>query len=254
MPSKKGSKKSSRTSSSASRRSLARSSSGFTKTEIVINVYDLLPPGCLSGMLWPLGLSMLHTGIVLNDREYAYGAVDAATTEGNQTGIFWTRPRLEPPGGSFRCSILQGITFLSPSQIEEALQEASTKFLGSQYNLLDNNCNHFTDYMCQVLTHRGAPAWINRASKVGKVLPCLVPRDWLDPPEADVSPTPASNYDEESAAGDSNRLRSLSGAPVRSPYRDEPSDEEIASPTTRKRDSQDRALPRSEQAPTDRLI
>jgi deubiquitinase DESI2 len=219
-----------------------------------------MPPGCIAAGLWPLGLSLLHTGIVLNDREYAYGAADAATTEGNQTGIFWTRPRVEPPGGTFRCSILQGITFLSPTQIEEVLQEASTKFLGSQYNLLDNNCNHFTDHMCQALTHKGAPAWINRASKMGKVLPCLVPRDWLQPTDADSAGEWGSAYEDEDAVEGSNRLQNITGEPHR-PYRDEIDGEEDEgeeaeprTPTSKARDSEGRGLPRSEQAPTDRLI
>jgi len=238
MPSKKGSKKSSRASSSTGRSS-ARSSTAFTKTEIIINVYDLLPAGAVSTCLWPLGLSLLHTGIVLNDKEYAYGATDAQTPDGNQTGIFWTRPRMEPPGGTFRCSILQGITYLTPEGIEEILREASTKFPGTAYNLLTNNCNHFTSYMCRMLTHRDAPAWINRASRVGKLLPCLVPTEWLNPPDADTAAELTSDYDED-AQEDSSLLR---------PYRDE---EE--GPSQEPHDEEGRRLPASERAPSNRLI
>lgn len=236
-----------------------------------------MPPGCLTSCLWPLGLSLLHTGIVLNDREYAYGAADAATTEGNQTGIFWTKPRVAPPGGTFRCSILQGITFLSPTQMEVLLQEASTKFPGSKYNLLDNNCNHFTNYMCRLLTHKEAPAWINRASKVGKVLPCLIPRDWLHIPDnANGTEGWELNYDDENAVQRSTKSRS----DPHQPYRDESaedededsgeeedeegedSDESDDGATAaesqafirKTRDSDGRKLPPSEQAPRSRLI
>ena len=32
--------------------------------------------------------------------------------------------------------------------------------------------------MCKALTGREMPTWMNRAAKVGTVLPCIVPREW----------------------------------------------------------------------------
>ena len=141
-----------------SRTSSARSSNRFTRTEIIINVYDLLPSSNLATCLWPLGLSLLHTGIVLDDREYSYGATPApANPASPQTGVFWTRPRLEPPGGTFRCSLLQGITYLSRAEISALVRDVSARFPGAAYDLLGNNCNHFTNHMCRALTQREAP-------------------------------------------------------------------------------------------------
>ena len=53
-------------------------------------------------------------------------------------------------------------------------------FNGERYNLLTNNCNHFTNYMCKVLTGQEMPRWVNRAARVGVVLPCLVPKEWAE--------------------------------------------------------------------------
>lgn len=161
-----------------------RLSSQVPKTEVIINIYDLLPPSCLSTALWPLGLSLLHTGVVLNDREYSYGALTYPTSP-SKTGVFWNRPRLEPPGGTFRISILQGITYLSHPEIEAVVKSVSARFPAAQYNLLSNNCNHFTNHLVRTLTHREAPAWLNRASKLGKMMPCLVPSAWLDAMDED---------------------------------------------------------------------
>ena len=256
------------------RTSSARSSNRFTRTEIIINVYDLLPPSKLSSCLWPLGLSLLHTGIVLDDREYSYGAVPAPTPSSSssstapapQTGVFWTRPRLEPPGGTFRCSLLQGITYLSRGEIAALVRDVAARFPGTAYDLLHNNCNHFTNHMCRALTQREAPAWINRASRVGTLLPCLVPAAWLEPPEADDGDIPEVDEDEE-GVNDDERSPMMPGMkrPERPSMDARPSVDSRQSMDSRRsrgsrrgsvqiKDSAGRALPISEQAPTDRLV
>ncbi|KAI9864864.1 MAG: hypothetical protein M1813_002635 [Trichoglossum hirsutum] len=147
-----------------------RSTLSVQKTEVLINVYDLLPPGRLSSTFWVLGCSLLHSGVVVKDREYAFGGHDKR----GLTGVYWTRPKTEPPGGTFRCEILHGFT-------------ASEEFLGTSYNLLTLNCNHFTSHLCHALTSRRAPAWLNRAASIGLALPCVVPQEWIAPPDADTA-------------------------------------------------------------------
>ncbi|KAF5018704.1 hypothetical protein F66182_9318 [Fusarium sp. NRRL 66182] len=160
-----------------------RSTLSLSKTEITIHVYDLLPPGRLSSVLWTVGASLLHSGVVINGKEYAYGGHDKR----GLTGVYWTKPRTEPPGGTFRCEILHGFTLATEQEIEAALQAASEEFLGTSYNLLTKNCNHFTSYLCKKLTGQTGPSWLNRAASIGVALPCVVPRDWIEPPEYDTS-------------------------------------------------------------------
>jgi hypothetical protein len=156
-----------------------RSTLSLPKTEIIINVYDLLPPGRLSTVLWHLGTSLLHTGVVISNREYAYGGHDRP----GLTGVYWTRPRAEPPGGTFRCEILHGFTLASQEEIDAIIREVSEEFLGTGYNLLTRNCNHFTSYLCEKLTGKPAPAFLNRAASIGVALPCVVTREWIEPPD-----------------------------------------------------------------------
>ena len=94
---------------------------------------------------------------------------------------------MEPPGGTFRCELLQGFTFRPNHEIEKIIREVSQKFLGPSYNLLSNNCNHFTTYLCEKLTGKAAPSWINRAAGIGVALPCVVPREWIAPPDHDTA-------------------------------------------------------------------
>jgi len=169
-------------SSRSSRRSHRSTNSGLTKTSVIINVYDLLPPGRLSSVFWTLGVALLHSGVVINDKEYAFGGHDKPGV----TGVYWTKPRTEPPGGTWRCEILHGFTYASPEEIEEIIREASQEFSGTSYNLLERNCNKFTSHLCEALTGQPAPAYLNRAAAIGLALPCIVPQGWVEPPECEL--------------------------------------------------------------------
>jgi len=136
-------------------------------------------PGRLSSVLWTFGTSLLHSGVVINGKEYAYGGHDKRGV----TGVYWTHPKTEPPGGTFRTEIPHGLTFATQAEIDSIIQRASIEFDGSAYNILTRNCNHFTSYLCQKLTGRPGPGWLNRAATIGVALPCVVPRDWIEPPD-----------------------------------------------------------------------
>ena len=129
-----------------------------------------------------MGSALLHTGVSFNDREYAYGGHDHPGI----SGVYWTQPRMEPPGGTFRCELRHGLSTLSASEITSTIQDVAERFQGTSYNLLSNNCNHFTSYFCQRLTGLDVPAWLNRAAGIGLMLPCLVPQEWVVPPGCDV--------------------------------------------------------------------
>jgi len=117
--------------------------------------------------------------VVIGDKEYAYGGHDKR----GMSGIYWTKPRTEPPGGTFRCEILHGFTLSSQPEIDTIIKDAAENFQGTAYNLLNKNCNHFTSYLCEKLTGRPGPSWLNRAASIGVALPCVVPREWIAPPD-----------------------------------------------------------------------
>lgn len=130
-----------------------------------------------------MGASLLHSGVQINHREYAFGGHDKR----GMTGVYWTKPKTEPPGGTFKCEILHGFTLQAPAEIDAVIKEASEAFQGTAYNLLTKNCNHFTSYLCEKLTNRPAPSWLNRAASIGVALPCVVPREWIAPPDFDTA-------------------------------------------------------------------
>ncbi|KAG9229686.1 putative UPF0326 protein hag1 [Amylocarpus encephaloides] len=168
----------------------------------MINVYDLLLPGRLSSMLWTIGASLLHSGVVINGKEYAYGGHDKR----NMTGVYWTKPKSEPPGGTFKCEILHGFTLSSPPEIEAIVKEASEEFQGTSYNLLAKNCNHFTAYLCERLTGRPGPSWLNRAASIGVALPCIVPKEWIAPPDFETAEGELIEEEEHNRSHERSRM------------------------------------------------
>lgn len=136
----------------------------------------------MSSVLWAFGTSVLHSGVVINGREYAYGGHDKR----GLTGVYWTKPKTEPPGGTFKCEILHGFTLATQDEIDATIRAASDEFLGPAHNLLTKNCNHFTSYLCKKLTGDPGPGWLNRAASIGLAFPCVVPREWIEPPEYDM--------------------------------------------------------------------
>ncbi|GJC99364.1 UPF0326 protein hag1 [Colletotrichum higginsianum] len=151
--------------SSNPRQSVAshRSTLSLSKTEVSIHVYDLLPRVCLR-----------RTRATRGDRGLLDEAQDRA------------------PGGTFKSEILHGFTFATQAEIDAILEEASKEFLGTSYNLLTKNCNHFTSYLCKKLTGRPGPGWLNH---------------WIDPPEYETADGALLEDDDDHAHEGSRMLK-----------------------------------------------
>ncbi|GER25717.1 PPPDE putative thiol peptidase family protein [Striga asiatica] len=124
---------------------------------LYLNVYDLTP---INHYLYWLGLGIYHSGIEVHGMEYGFGAHEFSTS-----GVFEVEPR-SCPGFIFRRSILLGSTDMSRSEFRSFMEHLSNKFHGDTYHLISKNCNHFTDEVCQRLTGKSIPGWVNRLARV----------------------------------------------------------------------------------------
>jgi hypothetical protein len=123
-----------------------RSTLSLQRTEVIIHVYDLLPPGKISTMLWAIGSSLLHSGVVIGDREYAYGGHDRR----GLTGVYWTKPGLEPPGGTFRQAVLHGFSFRPAEELNAIIHQVCDKHaLGSRARLTDAGIRGVSGHVVQ---------------------------------------------------------------------------------------------------------
>jgi deubiquitinase DESI2 len=61
-----------------------------------------------------------------------------------------------------------------------------------------------------MLTSRPAPRWLNRAASIGVALPCVVPREWLAPPDFETADGELLDDDDEDVSRHTSRRGSES--------------------------------------------
>ncbi|KAI9475619.1 MAG: PPPDE putative peptidase domain-containing protein [Benjaminiella poitrasii] len=169
-----------------------------TKPHVYVNVYDMLEPNYLTQFgYYALGIGVFHSGVEIGEKEYCFGGHDIP----NVTGVFVVEPKTGIPELTLKKTFDMGTIDLTENELEDLLLKLSDEFTGPSYNLLTRNCNHFTEEFVERLTHKSIPAWINRAAKLGNMFPCVVPWEWIQPPEfaeeAEAEINEDNNEDEE---------------------------------------------------------
>lgn len=130
------------------------------------------------------------------------------------------------------------------------MREASELFKGREYNLLTRNCNHFTSFLVERLTGKRAPGWINRAAGIGVALPCVVPREWVAPPEYDAQDGHLVEGEEEDER--TAMLRRENGERMRARVEDGDGAGHVSENGGVVKDTGGREIPGSERAPVGR--
>ncbi|CEJ04181.1 hypothetical protein RMCBS344292_18148 [Rhizopus microsporus] len=150
------------------------------RPHVYVNVYDMLQPNYITNIgYYAFGLGIFHSGVEINGKEYCFGGHAMS----NVTGVFVVEPKIGIPELILKRTIDMGSMRLTDKEFEETLTAISDEFTGPSYNLLMRNCNHFTEEFVYRLTQKRTPTWINRAAKLGTMFPCVVPWEWIQPPE-----------------------------------------------------------------------
>ena len=169
---------------------------------VIVNVYDI-QKSCNAKGADRLGVGIYHSGVEVCGMEYAYGGNTTLRT----TGVYQIEPRSHS-SFEFKTSIdlgdipaddfFQANNSGGHSQRTRAgsanngrisfdrdvwpiLEELMDKYRANQYDMLKQNCNHFSDEFVRRLFagQRGLPNYINRAAYIGSFLHCLVPEKYL---------------------------------------------------------------------------
>ncbi|KAG2423500.1 hypothetical protein HXX76_015248 [Chlamydomonas incerta] len=74
-----------------------------------------------------------------------------------------------------------GETHLSQAEIHALVQRMGNDYKGTNYHLLQRNCNHFANDLCVQLVGKEAPTWVNRLAGLAVMLHCLIPPSWVPP-------------------------------------------------------------------------
>ena len=79
------------------------------------------------------------------------------------------------PNARFRETIDMGTYSGSSKEFSFILDELRSDFLGTSYNIITRNCNHFSEALIRRLNGRMIPAYVNRLAYFGSFCTCLVP-------------------------------------------------------------------------------
>ena len=152
--------------------------------DIQVHVYDLVEANVY---LHALGAGLYHTSVEVHGREWAFGG---HALEG-QSGIYAVPASSMPrePGARvgtqeqqyvYRTSLVAGTTDLTEREVERIIQSMGRdSYQGTQYHILQRNCNHFSDELVKRLGGIGVPGWTNRLANLAVALHCLVPQGYL---------------------------------------------------------------------------
>lgn len=156
-------------------------------TEVILNVYDVSSPAeptlipTVNSWIGMGGLGVFHTGVEIRGVEYCFGGHAEPGT-----GVFDIPPR-SAPDARFRQAIVVGTSTLDARAMRRVLDRFSDAWLGSSYNLLTRNCNHFADALCLELTGARIPGWINRLAFIGSKFSSFLPAELTNPGAAPVT-------------------------------------------------------------------
>ena len=120
--------------------------------EVTLKIYDIVK-GVNSITSW-LGFGAYHTSLKIQFHEYFY------TQEGIQKVI-------EEENGMLRSRKVIGVFHGAPEAFERILDDLRQSFTPDAYDILQCNCNHFTQALCQSLFGiLKIPPYVNRAANV----------------------------------------------------------------------------------------
>lgn len=72
-----------------------------------------------------------------------------------------------------RQSILIGYTEFVDDDVRRLVEEVGNQFRGDKYHLMNNNCNHFSSALTQILCGQEIPSWVNRLAQFSSCVPFL---------------------------------------------------------------------------------
>ena len=134
---------------------------------ISLNIYDLGQEEGIQWLQWLNGLfanyyspvkfgGMFHVGVQIGETEWAFGYAE------DGSGVYSTPPRSSRH--HFNQNLEMPPTKFSEQEIENLIAVLRTEWSGSTYRILDRNCCHFADALCQRLEIGGIPSWTYRDS------------------------------------------------------------------------------------------
>ncbi|MES1922839.1 hypothetical protein MHBO_004366, partial [Bonamia ostreae] len=140
----------------------------MSKHQVYVYVYDL--SNGLAKQMSPLFLGktiegVWHTAVVVYNREYFFGGLGISHCFPGQSMAGNPLQKLfhnwaNSKNGIITLNKSMGETTKSEKEFEAHLTNVRPNYTSSKYDLLQHNCNNFTDEMCLFLVNKRIPAHI----------------------------------------------------------------------------------------------
>lgn len=133
---------------------------------VSLNVYDVSVNAeveKLNKYLTAVGTGAFHGGIEVYGKEYSYGFCKEGT------GIF-TNPPKKCQLHHFKEAISLGETTMSEEEVAALIKALEPEWLGSDYDLLRNNCVIFSTALAKKLGANAPPAWVSNLAAAGATI------------------------------------------------------------------------------------
>lgn len=145
-------------------------SSELHREQVLLHVYDFKGTSRLNGALRTLGTGIFHAGIEVYGWEYTFEQkVDEDFRPVLTTGICRDSPKSNN-GYVHRETIDLGSTFFSEKEVSRIIESMRDRWRSEDYNIMQCNCTHFCQDLCDKLRVRGLPPWLTSAAQLGSNL------------------------------------------------------------------------------------
>eukprot|EP01029_Cantina_marsupialis_P028798 TRINITY_DN778014_c0_g1_i1.p1 TRINITY_DN778014_c0_g1~~TRINITY_DN778014_c0_g1_i1.p1 ORF type:complete len:154 (-),score=24.39 TRINITY_DN778014_c0_g1_i1:217-678(-) len=133
---------------------------------VKLNVYDLTPAKGFNSFVYQFGLGAFHSGVEVHGVEWIFGL---------DGGICPIPPKCELEGADFKETIEIGTTTKSATEVRSIISKMNPEFKGSDYDIVNKNCNAFSSALCLELTGKDIPSWVNRMASIGQFFCLTIP-------------------------------------------------------------------------------
>jgi len=129
-------------------------------THVIVHIYDLGPACVELNMLGrAVGTGAFHAGVEVYGLEYSFAPC----------GVCHFPPRA-CPHHIYRESIPMGRTQMSKQEVDALIRKLMREWPGPTYDILEHNCCHFSNELCNRLGVGSLPEWVTSLADVGAEL------------------------------------------------------------------------------------
>ncbi|CAE7401050.1 DESI2, partial [Symbiodinium pilosum] len=140
---------------------------------VFLNIYNLGKSNAvqsLNGLFKTVGIGAFHCAIQVFGTEWSYGGwPEESPCDPNDTGVWSCLPRMSV-SHTFQEAVLMGSLSISEEETVELICSLMQEWPMSEYDILNKNCCHFCEELCELLGVGPLPSRVKKLAGLGSTL------------------------------------------------------------------------------------